>query len=57
MSAPAARRTGSWRSSTTNSLARTGTVTASRTAVRSATEPPNQRGSQRTEMALAPPAS
>ena len=35
MSAPAARRTGSWRSSTTNSLARTGTSTAPRTARRS----------------------
>ena len=55
-SAPAARRTGSWRSSTTNSLARTGTLTAARTARRSSSEPPNQCGSHRTEIAAAPPA-
>jgi hypothetical protein len=42
--------------STTNSLARTGTVTASRTRLRSSTEPPNQCGSQSTEIAAAPPA-
>ena len=57
MSAPAARRWGSWISSTTNSLARTGIETAARTARRSATEPPNQCGSHRTEIAAAPPAS
>ncbi len=56
-SAPAARRSGSWRGSTTNSLARTGRLTAARTAARSAIEPPNQCGSQRTEIALAPPRS
>ena len=55
-SAPAARRRSSWRASTTNSLASTGTVTAARTAVRSSTEPPNQCGSHRTEIAAAPPA-
>ena len=47
---------GSWRSSTTNSLARTGTLTAARTARRSSIEPPNQCGSHRTEIATAPPA-
>ena len=47
-SAPAARRCGSWIASTTNSLARTGMLTAARTARRSSTEPPNQCGSQRT---------
>ena len=56
-SAPAARRTGSWRASTTNSLARTGMPTAARTARRSSTDPPNQCGSHRTEIAVAPPAS
>ena len=56
-SAPAARSIGSWMSSTTKSLARTGTATAARTARRSSTEPPNQCGSHRTEMAAAPPAS
>ena len=49
-SAPAARSRGSWRGSTTNSLARTGTLTAARTARRSSTEPPNQCGSHRTEI-------
>ena len=48
---------GSWTSSTTNSLARTGTATAARTARRSSIEPPNQCGSHRTEIAAAPPAS
>ena len=43
--------------STTNSLARTGTETAARTARRSSTDPPNQCGSHRTEMAAAPPAA
>ena len=47
-SAPAARRCGSWIGSTTNSFARTGMLTAARTARRSSTEPPNQCGSQRT---------
>ena len=56
-SAPAARSIGSWIASTTNSFARTGTLTAARTARRSATEPPNQCGSHRTEITLAPPAS
>ena len=56
-SAPAARRRSSCRGSTTNSLARTGTETAARTARRSSTDPPNQWGSQRTEMADAPPAA
>ena len=56
-SAPAARSIGSWISSTTKSLARTGTATAARTARRSWTDPPNQCGSHRTEMAAAPPAS
>ena len=44
-------------SSTTKSLARTGIATAARTARRSSTEPPNQCGSHRTEMAAAPPVS
>ncbi len=48
---------GSCRASTTNSLASTGTATAARTARRSSTDPPNQWGSQRTEITLAPPAS
>ena len=56
-SAPAARSIGSWMSSTTNSLARTGIDTAARTARRSPSEPPNQCGSHRTEIAAAPPAS
>ena len=56
-SAPAARRRSSCRGSTMNSLARTGTETAALTARRSATDPPNQWGSQRTEMAAAPPAA
>ena len=43
--------------STTNSLARTGIDTAARTARRSSTDPPNQWGSHRTEIAAAPPAS
>ena len=50
-------RCGSWIASTTNSLARTGIATAARTARRSSTEPPNQCGSHRTEIAAAPPAS
>ena len=56
-SAPAARSSGSWRSSTTNSLARTGTGTAARTAARSAREPPNQCGSTSTDTIAAPPAA
>jgi hypothetical protein len=56
-SAPAARTIGSWMSSTTNSFASTGIETASRTARRSSSEPPNQCGSHRTEIAAAPPAS
>ena len=51
-----AQRLCSWRMSTTNSLASTGTETAERIARRSSMEPPNQCGSQRTEMAAAPPA-
>ena len=52
-----AEQVGSWRGSTTNSLARTGIETAARTARRSSTEPPNQCGSHSTEIAAAPPAS
>src|SRR4029079_15884533 len=53
----ASRSCWSWRGSTTNSLASTGIETAARTARRSSTEPPNQCGSHRTEIAAAPPAS
>src|SRR5258706_74060 len=56
-SAPADRSWSSWRASTTKSFARTGTWTASRTRVRSATEPPKACGSHRTEIATAPPRS
>ena len=56
-SAPAARRRSSCRGSTMNSLARTGTETAARTARRSSMDPPNQWGSHRTEIAAAPPAA
>ena len=56
-SAPAARRTSSWRGSTTNSFASTGTRHARRgPSVRSSTDPPNQCGSHSTEIAAAPPA-
>ncbi len=55
-SAPARRSVSSCRGSTTNSLASTGIETAARTARRSSTDPPNQCGSHRTEMAAAPPA-
>ena len=47
---------GSWRASTTNSLASTGSVVAARARARSSMEPPNQCGSTSTEMTDAPPA-
>ncbi len=56
-SAPAARSESNCLGSTTNSFASTGTLTAARTRRTSSTDPPNQCGSQSTEIAAAPPAA
>ena len=57
MSAPYARASQSWYELTMKSLRSTGTCTASRTAARSSRLPPNRRGSVRTLITRAPPAS
>ena len=54
-SAPAARASNSWYSSTTKSLRSSGTSTAARTACRCARAPSKNVGSVSTEIAAAPP--
>ena len=57
MSAPAARASKSWYALTMKSLRSTGMDTATRTRIRSSSEPLKRRPSVSTEIAAAPPAS